>query len=815
MHRCSCSLALHARRKSPLAFITSMVAATVLVSCGGGTPVHASNGGPGHVVGLVVVSGPVATASITAYRLDATMTRGATLVSGTTKADGTFDLTIPAYNGHLEVVVTNGSYFEQAAGLTVQVTRDLTAVVPSFGAGSTRTITVSPISTVATALARADVRRGTAFTAADSNAWTHVNSHFGAIDWRAVVPTNLTPTNTVNVTMSDATKAGLVLASLSQQARAISANSGLSAGTSVTASTLGGVAGDDAEDGTLDGLASGAAVIQGTLSSTGQTFRGELAEAVLAFVTSPSNKTNLRGTDIWALATAMATNDDPYLFCPGQTACTTVLPPAPELRTGLATYYDERNMALASAAVPPAYQFPPGAPKMDPMTAGIYKAATRLMWTTQPDPEVLESANPDNVPFVQVRIPVGGTQLPLATINYAIDDGTSRYTGSLDPWKSPQSTITNLYYDLPLSANLVASLAGTGPSPRTLDLYITAADVNGTIASNIHIGSIAFHIVGPPVFVAEDTQYATYTSNRSTFGYTIGTHNYENLWDPSVTYFTNGMVRLVRYVISNPAPYALALQGAFTTTGTEGWRVTETWQRFNGGRLPSTVSADGKTFASYYCQCLAGWCSSSAPSDCRSADPCTFPNPFGHVLGSGTSWNCAPSAPLNYFGTGTSADPPFTITSSSTTNIATQIFANPTSTGDETTLATVADGYPVIPGAYGSTPGKLVLYVARPVALSRSYSDLSWNKFTSSNNRYEAPEQLAFVGDHCSGVGLGSNTLNCYFYGYWGAVHLKSTTESLSGTVTLTTRGLSGAFAVGETATPFTTAINVPSLSTH
>jgi hypothetical protein len=511
----------------------------------------------------------------------------------------------------------------------------------------------------------------------------------------------------------------------------------------------------------------------------------------------------------------MATDADPYLFCPGQTACITVLPPAPELRTGLATYYDERTMTLASAAVPPAYQFPPGAPKVDPLTAGVYKAATRLMWAAQPDPEGLESTNPDNVPFVQVRIPVGGTQLPLATINYAIDDGTSRYTGSLDPWKSPQSTITNLYYDVPLTANLVGSLAGTGPSPRSLDLYITAADVNGTIASNIHIGSIAFHIVGPPVHVAEDTQYATYTSNRSTFGYTIGTHNYEDLWDPSATYFTNGMVRLVRYVIANPAPYAVALQGLFTTTGTEGWRMTETWQRFNGGRLPSTVTVDGVSFANYYCKCIAGWCSSSAPADCRSDDPCTFPNPFGHVLGSSTSWNCAPTAPLNYFGTGTNADPPFTITASSTANITTQIFANPTSTGDETTLATVADGYPVVPAAYGSTPGRLVLYLARPVALARSYSDLSWNRFTTSNNRYEAPEQLAFVGDHCSGLGFTSNTLNCYFYGYWGAVYLRSTTESLSGRVTLTTRGLSGAFAVGETATAFTTAIDVPSLSTH
>ena len=794
--------------------IIATAAALVLAACGGGDGVKANNGGPGHVTGLVIVSGTVATGTITAYRLDATtMVRGATLVSGTTKADGTFDLTIPPYNGHIEVVVTNGSYLEQAAGLTVQVTRDLTAYVPSFSAGTTRTITVSPISSFVHELTKAEVGRGTAFATAEQNAWTHVNAHFGGVDWRSIIPTDLTPANTVNVTMSDNTKAGLILASLSQEARTISETSGLSPGTSVTASALGGAAEDDVADGTVDGLASTTAITLGTVNFTGQTFRGDLSEAVLAFVSSSANKTNLRGTDIWTLATAMATNNDPFLFCPGQTACVTMLPPAPELRSGLATYYDERTMTLAAPSVPPQYQFPPGAPKLDPTTNGIYKAASRLMWTAQPTPSDLEGANSDNVPFVQVRIPVGASQLPLATINYAIDDGTSRYTGSLDPWKSPLSTITNLYYDIPITADIVSSLGGAGPSPRNLDIYVTAADVNGVIASNIHVGTIAFHIVGPPVHVAEDTAYPTYNSNHSTFLYTLANQTYEQLWNPSVTYFTNGMVRLVRYVISNPAPYAIALQPTFTTTGPQGWRVSETWQRFNGGApTGAELTLDGYTFGGSYCQCISGSCSSNAPANCRWGNPWGGQSTaaFGHEKGVTTAAWTSPASVLPSYG---SSEIPSTFDTSFTSTVTPQVFVTPSATGDETTFATVTDGYPVVPAAYGSTPGKLVLYLTRPVTTPRVYSSLAWNQFTTTNNRYEALENLgfSFAGSFPCGW-----QLSCNLFGpFRGAVNLKSTVESLTGTVSIITRGLSGTFAVGEPATAFSTAVNATSLSTH
>jgi hypothetical protein len=788
---------------------TQLLIATIVAACGGGTRLHAEGGGTGTITGLVVV-GPVKAATVTAYALDPKMNRGAALAEAVTTSEGTFTLNVPPYNGALELVAIGGSYPDEAVGVPVQLTHELSFVIPTYQSGASVTATISAISSVARSLAKAGVARGSSLTGAVDTAWTHVNAHFGALDWRTVVPTYLSPSAPIAVTMSDGTRAGLILAGFSQAARTLAETSGLSPGTGVTGATLAGAGSDDAQDGTLDGFEGSAAISQGTVKLSGQTFRGDLAEAILDFVTSTHNKTSLTGSDIWSLATAIAANNDPYLFCQGRMACVNLLPPDPSLRIGLGAYYDERSMTLTTTAVPAPYQFPPGAPKSDPVTQGVYKATTRLAWGAQPSAAELEGANPDNIPFVQVRIPVGGSQLPIATVTYAIDDGTYRYTGSLDPWKSPQSTITNIYYDIPLSANTVPSLSGTGPDPRTLALYVMATDIEGNMASNVHVGTISFHLIGPPLYVAEDTQFATYASLSSTFGYTIGAHTYDQLWNPAVTYFTQGMVRLVRYVISNPAPYPVAIRAAFTITGTQGWRMTETWKRFNGGRVSSTKSVDGNSFGTYYCQCVAGYCSSSAPGDCRWANPCGGTTPFGHILGSATPWACPPSAPANYSGT----EPAFTIDASSTTSVAAQLFANPSSRGGETQLATVSDGYDIIPAAYGSTPGQLVLYLVRPAALPRAYSAWAWNKFTNSG-RYECPEQLAYYFDHVSGIGLGSNVLLFYFYGYNGAVYLQSSNESLSETASLTTRGVSGAFAFGEITNAFVAPIDAPSLSAH
>jgi len=296
------------------------LAVAALAACGGGegaSPKKTSDGG--KITGLVV-KGVVQNATVTAYRLDASLTRGAALGYGPTGADGTFSLSVPPYNGPVEVVANGGTYLEEAVGVPVQLTRELSSVIPSFQSGSTASVTLTPVSSIAASFARAEVSRGALLADAVASAWTHVNNHFGGLDWRTITPTDLTPNDPVTVTMSDATKAGLVLAGLSQSARVLSESSGLSPGTSVTGATLAGAAVDDARDGTLNGVGPGGALSQGSVGLTGQTLRRSLGQAVLQFVQSDRNHTQLTGADVLSLATAVAANSDPYLFCPNQIA---------------------------------------------------------------------------------------------------------------------------------------------------------------------------------------------------------------------------------------------------------------------------------------------------------------------------------------------------------------------------------------------------------------------------------------------------------------------------------------------------------------
>src|SRR5215469_9930084 len=92
------------RRALPVAF-GGLLAALVATRCGGGPPPIGplrpiADGGAPNLTGYVV-KGPVAGATVTVYKLGADMERGTELASGTTGADGSFAVTLPAYSGDL------------------------------------------------------------------------------------------------------------------------------------------------------------------------------------------------------------------------------------------------------------------------------------------------------------------------------------------------------------------------------------------------------------------------------------------------------------------------------------------------------------------------------------------------------------------------------------------------------------------------------------------------------------------------------------------------------------------------------------------
>ncbi len=893
--------------------------ALALSACGGGSGPRPGGGSQGTITGLVV-KGPIQAATVTAYPLDASMNRGAAISNAPTMPDGTFTLSIPPYNGALEVVAFGGTYPEEAVGVPVQLTHEFSIVIPGFQSGASVTVTISPISSMARAFAKAAIARGSPLADAVNAAWTHVNNHFGGLDWRTVQPTSLTPSQPTTVTMSNATKAGLILAGISQAARTMAETSGLSPGTSVTGGTLAGAGADDALDGTLDGNAGATALLQGSVPVTSHTFRRVLGQAIIKFVGTPYNKTQLVAADVLSLANALAADGDPYLFCPNQAVApscaggslelqppaitfltpptfvntTTVtlqvqatdplasvtavyaqtvsgtaiagtfaegvwtlsntplvegpnlifvwgvdaagtgsianasqitvtrdtIAPAPYVNTTAAAYYDERYMTLASAAVPPVYQFPGGATKVAPIVAaGVWKAATRLGWNTQPTPAVLEGANPDNIPFIQIALPVSPGWSPTAAGTFSLTVGTTVATGDLLPWKSPASTSTTEYYDIPLSSNVAPALATTTTAPITVAVAVQFTDAAGNTGGT-SITLPPFHVIGPPIFGAEDTAYPTYNDARSTFAYTLAGNTYSTLWNSIATAFFDGQIRLVRYMLANPTPVPIAVSAAFVQDPGGSWRAAERWTPFDAGGVPGSQTCqiwaatpggcsygpvDGLYFYDYW-EVLTGGSGSVGQCPQQAGPPaaCGLPSSTVHWRGSTTAYTCLPAT---YWTSGV-AD---TWATFSSATVALGLFEGPLQQGGEVVhLSSASAGMAIIPAASGNTPGTAVLYVTRSVSAPRTRS-ITWNGITAAN-RYEAAVADFWMYETSHGYPIYRVAYCDYddYRAHLGAAWLTSARDEVYGTLSLTTAGLVGTTVIGEIQPQFATTLAGP-----
>lgn len=905
----------------------AVVALVATCACGGGSGAEPTGDGHGAITG-VVVKGPIQAATVTLYPLDSSMNRGPPLANTSTMPDGTFTLSVPPYNGALEVVAFGGTYPEEAVAVPVQLTHELSIVIPGFVSGAAESVTVSPISSIARSLAKAAITRGASLPTAVADAWTHVNNHFGGLDWRAIHPTSLTPSQPVTVTMSDATKAGVILAGISQAARTMAETSSLSPGTSVTGGTLSGAGADDALDGTLDGNAGSNALIQGSAPLTSYTFRRTLGQAIVRFVGTTYNKTQLLVADVMSLANALAADSDPYLFCPNQAAAPScaggslelqpptitfltppafvsstvvalrvqasdpmaavtavhaqtvsgspisgtltdgvwtlaniplvegpnlifvwgvdaagsgsiaeatqitvtrdTMPPAPYVNTTAAAYFDERTMTLASAAVPAAYQFPAGATKVAPIAAaGVWKAATRLGWNTQPTPVILEGTNPDNIPFIQIALPVSSGWSPTAAATFSIDVGSDVVTGDLIPWRGSSSTAATEYYDVPLSSNLAPALATMTTAPLTVTVTVDVTDAAGNSGSTSI--DVPFSVVGPPLHVTQDTAYPTYNDPKSTYPHRLAANSYPTLWDPLSTSFIQNQVRLVRYIISNPAPVPIALSAAIVQDPGGSWRAFETWNPFDAGVYftwtylnaygngQGSFGFDGKTFYDPTYYCVGG---NAVGTPCyqinggiegpTSSYPCTAAGTtlLAHIAGNSGRWQCIAN---NYY-----SSPAPTSAVYSRSNVAAVFFHGPQQGGGEVTPPSKDAGNTmfVVPAAFGSTPGTLVLYLTRPLAATRaSDHPLGWNTLTN-NNRYEVQDRI-FFPYWGSAVGARTYWTDHGYQARKGGIYLTAAEDQIYATLNLTTRGINASNAlIGEAMQQCSVTLNGP-VATH
>ncbi|MDP1918909.1 MAG: hypothetical protein Q8L14_21850 [Myxococcales bacterium] len=288
-------------------------------ACGGGVPFKEGGKAASELKGRVI-KGPVTSATVVAYRASDTLDRGEVLAQAKTDEAGDFVLPLPPYQGHVLVVATAGSYIEEAIGLGVQLgDNELQLLLPDFTTGTKlEGLRLTPVSTLAVAFARFHVARGSTPADAHREALMHLHQHFGGVDWSTVTPADLSVAGVTN--LAPESRAGLVLAGLSWLAKQQAEASDVTPGLVVNAATLTTALARDAADGTFDGRAGTEQLKQAKVSLSGVTLRADLVQAMTGFINSPRNASALRLQDITTFLAVIGTDNDPYLFCPGQVA---------------------------------------------------------------------------------------------------------------------------------------------------------------------------------------------------------------------------------------------------------------------------------------------------------------------------------------------------------------------------------------------------------------------------------------------------------------------------------------------------------------
>ena len=435
--------------------------------------------------------------------------------------------------------------------------------------------------------------------------------------------------------------------------------------------------------------------------------------------------------------------DSPYQIT--QTIIYDPTPPSVRYDASYGSYSDERTLqvlvdANGVARVPAAYSIGPRL--AIPLGGDIYKASSRLSGGAMTASE-LETTNQNNVPVLRFLVPFSaGSSAPIDVPTYTAHvtcpspcGDLPDASGSLLTSATPSSE--EALFDLPVSSETIPALTQV-QGPATISITITVRDEAGN-TSTVPGFNYMVHVIGPPLAIAEDTQYGASLKPESTYAYHLSDNTFTNLWQG--TLFPNSRVRLVRYVITNPTPDPVALQLSFAQDAQGSWRSVETWGRYNvsesWARGVSAVSlTDPTNSIAYTLDGLAFrdalfWKLPYSGSQRVSgyyyegAHPCAS-DPGGlayHRMGDRTNalicWDQVPS----YVRTGTSETATF---SASDVSVLSYRVA-PELGGQEMTVTTDSTGtWSLVPGASGSTPGSLVTYVARSSEAPRT-RPLQWN----------------------------------------------------------------------------------------
>ncbi len=233
-----------------------------------------------YIISGAAVKGKVVEATVTVYEYDGTGSRGEELTKTITNEDGEFSVAI-SYSGVVEIVVTGGTYADEATGISTSLNISELRTIAS-GSGSSA-VAVTALTTIASAYVDEHASEG--LSTAILKAEEKVSNAFGIanIDIFTTIPADLSDVSSVNASQN-ALQYGAVQAGLSQLMKM----------NNLDPSSLPGFIQDmanDFQDGIFDGK-NGELALEFAIEMTPAEAASGLQVAIENFLTGSNNKSN-------------------------------------------------------------------------------------------------------------------------------------------------------------------------------------------------------------------------------------------------------------------------------------------------------------------------------------------------------------------------------------------------------------------------------------------------------------------------------------------------------------------------------------------
>ena len=241
-------------------FILMIGSLFMLFGCGGGggSTLTAPGANPGATgTGMIsgtAVKGPVNSGTVMAYAVT-NGTKGVELASAMTDSQGNFSMTINGYDGPVMLVMSGGTYTDEATGTMMAMGAGdaMTALLPMMSSGATITgIKVTPLTSMAQAMAGAMASGMTTTNSEAAN--TAIGHYFMVNDILHTMPMNPLAGTVGTGTTQDMINYGMTLATMTEYAKTL----GMTDSSGIVTAMM-----KDASDGVMNGMMGGSSITMG------------------------------------------------------------------------------------------------------------------------------------------------------------------------------------------------------------------------------------------------------------------------------------------------------------------------------------------------------------------------------------------------------------------------------------------------------------------------------------------------------------------------------------------------------------------------